>query len=58
VIKKKAQNILKYKNVTTEIQHMWNVKANIIPVITGTIRTISKLFRKQLSSISGKQEMK
>jgi hypothetical protein len=35
VIKKVADNILKYKNVTIEIQRMWNVKARLIPIITG-----------------------
>jgi hypothetical protein len=28
VIKKKAEKILKYKDLITEIQRMWNVKAN------------------------------
>ena len=35
VIKKKAENILKYKDLTIEIQHMWNVKTKVIPVIIG-----------------------
>jgi hypothetical protein len=34
VIKKKAEKILKYRNLTIGIQHMWNVKTNVIPVIT------------------------
>ena len=46
VIKKEAENILKYKDLTIEIKRMWNVKARVIPVITGATGTISKSFRK------------
>jgi len=35
VIKKETEKILKYKHLTTEIQHMWNAKTKVIPVITG-----------------------
>jgi hypothetical protein len=34
-IKKEAEKVLKYKDLITEIQCMWNVKAKVIPVITG-----------------------
>jgi hypothetical protein len=33
VIKKGTEKISKYKDLTIEIQHMWNVKTRAIPVI-------------------------
>jgi hypothetical protein len=56
VIKKEAQKILKYKDLTIEIQRMWNVKVRVIPVIIGATGTISKSFRKYVSSIPGNHE--
>jgi len=41
-IKKEAEKILEYKHLTVEIQHMRNVKAQMIPVIIGATGTISK----------------
>jgi len=58
VIKKGAENILKYKNLIIEIQCMYNVKTKVIPVITGTIRTISESLRQYLSNIPGNHEIK
>jgi hypothetical protein len=37
---------------------MWNVKTKVIPVITGATGTISKLFRKHLSKVPGKHNIK
>jgi hypothetical protein len=37
---------------------MWNVKTNVIPVVIGATGTISKSFRKYLSNIPGKHEIK
>jgi hypothetical protein len=58
VIKKEAKKILKYKNLTIEIQCMWNVKTKVIPVIIGATGTISKSFRKYVSNIPGHHEVK
>jgi hypothetical protein len=58
VIKKEAEKILKYKDLTIDTQRMWNVKTNVIPVSTGTTGTISKSLRKYLSYILVKHEIK
>jgi len=58
VIKKEAEKILKYKDLTIETQHMWNVKTKMIPVMIGSTGTISKSFRKYMSNIPGKHEVK
>jgi len=51
VIKKEPKKILKYKDLTIEIERMWNVKTKVIPVIIGATGTISKSFRKHVSNI-------
>jgi hypothetical protein len=58
VIKKEAETILKYKDHTIEIQRMCNVKTEVIPAIIGATGTISISFRKYLSNIPGKHEVK
>jgi hypothetical protein len=58
VIKKEAEKILKYKDVTVEVQRMWNVKGKVIPVIIGATGNISKSFRKYLSNITRMHEIK
>ena len=58
LIEKEAEKILKYKDLTIEIQRMWNVKTKAIPVIIGTTGTISKSFRKYVSNIPGNHEVK
>jgi len=57
-IKKEAEKILKYKDLTIEIQRMWNVKTKTIPVIMGKTGTISKSFRKYVSNIPGNHVVK
>jgi hypothetical protein len=42
VIQKEAEKKLNYKNLSIEIQRMWNIKCFVIPVITGATVIISK----------------
>jgi hypothetical protein len=58
VIKIEAAKFLYYKDLMIEIQHMWNVKANVILVITGVTGMISKSLRQYLSNIPEKHEIK
>ena len=53
VFKKGAEMILKYKDLTTDIQCMWNAKAKLIPMIMGATGTISELPGQYLSNIPG-----
>ena len=58
MIKKEAGKILRYKHLTIEIHHMWNVKTNVAPVIIWATGTVSKSFRKYLSNVPGKRKIK
>jgi hypothetical protein len=58
VIKKEGEKILKYKEITIEIQRMWNVKTKVMPVIIGATETISKSFRKYVRKIPENHEVK
>jgi hypothetical protein len=58
VIIKEAEKILKYKDLTIEIQRMWNVKTRVIPVIIAATGTVSKSFRKYVSDIPGNRDVK
>ena len=58
MIEKEAEKILKYEDLTTEIQPMWNVKTKAIPVTVGATGNVSKSFRKYVSNIPGKHEVK
>ena len=40
MIKNEADKILKYKDLTVEIQRMWNVKTKVMPVIIGALGLI------------------
>jgi hypothetical protein len=54
VIKKKAEKILKYKDLIIEIGRKWNVTAQVRSVIIGATGTISKSLRQYLNNITEK----
>jgi len=63
VIKKEAENILKYKNPSIEVQRMWNVKCFVIRVmiwVTGIVIKGLKMSgnstRKAVSRLSTKKK--
>jgi hypothetical protein len=57
VIKTEAVKTLKYKDLTTEILCIWNVKTKAMPVIMWAAETACKSFRKYLSNIAGKHDI-
>ena len=54
VIKTEAEIILKYKDFTTEIQRMCNVKAKGIPVTIGATGTVSESPQTEPEQRTGK----
>jgi hypothetical protein len=53
VIKKEAKKILKYKELTIEIQRVWSVKTNVTPIITGDWNHF-RILQKILGQHTGK----
>ena len=54
VIKKEAEKILKYKDLTILIYRVWNVKTKVTSVIMGANGTISKSFQRIPEQHTGK----
>jgi hypothetical protein len=46
VIQEESENKLKYKNLSTEIQRMWNMKCFVISVTIGATGIITKGLKK------------
>jgi hypothetical protein len=54
VIKKEAEKILKYKDLTTEIQRMWNVKPKVIPGNWNHLKIIQKVSERHTGKAQNK----
>jgi hypothetical protein len=52
-----SENKLKYKNLSIEIQRMWNMKCFVIPVIIGATGIITGRLKKYLETIPGKHSI-
>jgi hypothetical protein len=57
VIQKEAENKLKDKNLSIEIQRMWNMKCFVIPVIIGATGIVSKSLQKYMETIPGQHSI-
>jgi hypothetical protein len=57
VIQKEAEKKLKCKNLSIEIQRMWNTKCFVIPVIIGATRIVSKSLQKCLETVPGQHSL-
>jgi len=46
IIRKEAEKRLKYTNLSTEIQRMWNMKSFVMPLTTGATESVTKGIKK------------
>lgn len=53
VAQKEVEKLTKYKDLQIEIQRMWGVRAQVIPVVIGALGTMSKKFKDYLNCIPG-----
>ena len=57
-MKKEDEKILKHKDLTIETQNVWNIKKSHTSNNGGNWNHLKKWFRKYLSNIPGKREIK
>jgi CRISPR/Cas system type I-B associated protein Csh2 (Cas7 group RAMP superfamily) len=56
-IQKESEKKLKYKNLSIEIQRMWNMKCFVVPVIIGATGILTKGLKKYLDTMPGKHSI-
>jgi hypothetical protein len=56
-MKKEAEEILKYQDLTTKLERMCDVKTKTLPEIMGPAGTISESFRKYVNNLVGKHNI-
>jgi hypothetical protein len=56
-MQKDSEKKLKYKNLSIEMQRMWNMKCFVIPVIIGATRIVTKGITKYQETIPGKHSI-
>jgi hypothetical protein len=57
IIQKDSKKKLKYKNLSIEIQRMWNMKCSVIPVIIGATGIVTRGLKIYLKTIPGKHSI-
>jgi hypothetical protein len=56
-MEKETKNKLKYKNLSTEIYRMWNMKCFVTPIITGVAGIVTKGLEKNIYKIRAKHSI-
>jgi hypothetical protein len=57
VIQMESEKQLKYKNISIEIQRMWNMKCFVIPIIIGATGIETRGLKKYRETIRGKHSI-
>lgn len=55
---KELEKITKYQDLRLEVQRMWNVKAQVVPVVIGALGATSPEIEKHLKNIPGKHDVR
>ena len=58
VLMKENEKIEKYQDLAREIRKLWNTKVDIIPIVVGSLGTVSKRFQCWLEKIGMKVNIK